>query len=63
MQQERTKTQNCTKITSTAIEDTCEYGGYVYMIIIIIEQVWAKKEAARKSNRCEVRERLGLING
>ena len=36
MDQERTKTQNFTKITNTTIEDTSEYSGYVYMMVIII---------------------------
>jgi len=30
------------------------------MMIMIIEQLWAKKKAARKSNRCEVSEMFRL---
>ena len=62
MQQERTKTQNCAKITSTANEDTCEYGGYVYTMIIIIGLLWAR-EKTQHEKQTEVRlaKRLGLI--
>ena len=50
MHQERTKTQNCTRIANTIIiENTCEYDGYVYMMIIIIGLLWAKKKCSTKS--------------
>jgi len=56
MQQQRTKTQNCTTVTNTTRdENTCEYGGYVYVVmIIIIGLIRARKKiAARKANRYE----------
>jgi len=63
MHQERTKTQNCTKITNTTInEDKCEYGGYDYMMITITGLLWARKKMQHEK-RTEVRlaKRLGLI--
>ena len=58
MQQERTKTQNCTKEAKIARkkptqprnnDDICEYGSYVYMMIIIIGLLWARKKCSTKS--------------
>ena len=62
MDQERTKTQNFTKITNTTIEDTREYGGYVYMMIIIIGLLQARKNMQHeKQTEVRLAKCLGFI--
>jgi len=63
MHQQRTKMQNCTKLTDTTRnDDTCEYEGYVYMMIMVIEKVWAmKKTQYAKQTDVRLAKRLGLM--
>ena len=43
--QECTKTKNYAKVTSTTMnDDTSEYDSYVYMMIIVIGLLWARKK-------------------